>query len=159
MVFAYSFAIDIEADSRQLGMFLLARLIMDYLLDQDCHEDLEEELNSEELPDEIDQASVSFKKPDRSCTEVFRYARILERTQKKNQSKRRWDRAKVGLNILTTAMRSLKVQEIQGALSIHLEDKSVDFEKRRSVIPLEELLGPLVEVHSDDSVNFYPPHR
>lgn len=77
--------------------------------------------------------------------------------QKKNQSKRRWDRAKVGLDILTVAARSLKDHEIQGALSIRLEDRSIDFEKRRSVIPLEELLGPLVEVHLDESVNFVHP--
>jgi len=77
--------------------------------------------------------------------------------QKKNQSNRRWDRAKVGLDILTIAARPLKVHEIQGALSIRLEDKSIDFEKRRSVIPFRELLGPLVEVHLDDSVNFIHP--
>ena len=138
-------------------MFLLARLIMDNLMDQDCREDLEEELNCEVLPDGIDQASVSFAEVDHSYTDVTRYARILERMQKKNQSKRRWDRAKVGLDILTVATRSLKVHEIQGALSIHLEDRSVDFENRRSVIPLEELLGPLVEVHLDDSVDFIHP--
>lgn len=37
-------------------MFLLARLIMDNLMDQDCQEDLEEELRSEILPKGIDQA-------------------------------------------------------------------------------------------------------
>ncbi|KAL8837871.1 MAG: hypothetical protein Q9170_002346 [Blastenia crenularia] len=130
-----------DITKRSHGMFLLARLILDNLLDQDCSEDLEEELNSEILPNGIDQA----------------YARILDRMQRKNQSKRRWDRAKVGLDILTVATRSLKVHEIQGALSIRLEDRSIDFEKRRSVIPIEELLGPLVEVHVDGSVNFVHP--
>ena len=39
-----------------VGMFLLARLIMDNLLDQDCHEDLIEELKQERLPNGIEQA-------------------------------------------------------------------------------------------------------
>jgi len=60
MVCAYSGVVDFKADSRQIGMFLLARLIMDNLLDQDCYEDLEEELDGEVLPNGIDQASVQF---------------------------------------------------------------------------------------------------
>ena len=40
----------------QSGMFLLARLIMDNLVDQDCRQDLEEELNDEVLPNGIGQA-------------------------------------------------------------------------------------------------------
>ena len=38
------------------GMFLLARLIMDNLNDQDCRQDLEEELKDDVLPNGIDQA-------------------------------------------------------------------------------------------------------
>lgn len=37
-------------------MFLLARLIMDNLIDQDCRQDLEEELSDEVLPNGIGQA-------------------------------------------------------------------------------------------------------
>ena len=37
-------------------MFLLARLIMDNLIDQDCRQDLEEELRDEILPTGIGQA-------------------------------------------------------------------------------------------------------
>ncbi|KAL9043378.1 MAG: hypothetical protein Q9214_003434, partial [Letrouitia sp. 1 TL-2023] len=127
--------------TRSHGMFLLARLILDNLLDQDCYADLEEELNDKLLPNGIDQA----------------YARILDRMRKKNQPKRRWLRAKAGLDILTMATRQLKAHELQGALSIHLEDRSIDFEKRKSVGGLEELLGPIVELHSDGSVNFIHP--
>ncbi len=38
------------------GMFLLARLIMDNLIDQDCRQDLEEELSDEVLPNGIGEA-------------------------------------------------------------------------------------------------------
>ena len=44
------------AHSHTTGMFLLARLVMDNLLDQDCEEALEEELNNEILPRGIDEA-------------------------------------------------------------------------------------------------------
>lgn len=37
-------------------MFLLARLIMDNLIDQDCRQDLEEELSDGVLPNGIGQA-------------------------------------------------------------------------------------------------------
>ena len=47
---------DYPIDFFRSGMFLLARLIMDNLLDQICHEDLEEELRSEILPKGIKQA-------------------------------------------------------------------------------------------------------
>ena len=73
--------------------------------------------------------------------------------QKKSQKDRKWDRAKLALDMITMATRSLKAHEIQGILSIRLEDCSIDFEKRRSVIPLQELLGPIVEIHRDTSVS------
>ena len=41
-----------------LGMFLLARLILDNLVDQDNLEDLEEELMNDKLPRGIDEAYV-----------------------------------------------------------------------------------------------------
>ena len=37
-------------------MFLLARLVMDNLMNQDCEEDLEKELDNEILPRGIDEA-------------------------------------------------------------------------------------------------------
>ncbi|KAL2041208.1 hypothetical protein N7G274_006153 [Stereocaulon virgatum] len=81
-----------EITMRAHGMFLLARLIMDNLLDQICHEDLEEELRSEILPKGINQA----------------YARILFRMQKGEHSTRRWEISKLGLDILTMIKRPIK---------------------------------------------------
>lgn len=81
----------------------------------------------------------------------------MDRMQRKNESKKRWNRAKLGLDMLTVATRSLKIHEIQGAFSINLEDGNINFEKRKSVTPLEDLLGPIVEVHADGSVNLIHP--
>lgn len=88
---------------------------------------------------------------------VSRYARILDRMQKKNQTTRKWQRAKFGLDILIMATRPLRIHELQGAFSICVEDGSVDFENRKSVTALDELLGPIVDIHLDDSVNFIHP--
>ena len=55
------------------------------------------------------------------------------------------------------ATRPLRTHKIQGAFSIRLEDGSIDFENRRSVTPLDELLGPMIEIHLDDSINLIHP--
>ena len=77
--------------------------------------------------------------------------------QKKAQSDKRWERAKLGIDMLLVATRLLKTHEIQGILSTCLEDSSINFEKRRSVRPLTELLGPMVDVHADGSVDLIHP--
>lgn len=48
--------IDAPAHAHYIGMFLLARLVMDNLMDQDCKETLEEELHNKILPRGIDEA-------------------------------------------------------------------------------------------------------
>ena len=68
-----------------------------------------------------------------------------------------WQRTKFGLDILATATRPLTIHEMQGALSIRPEDESIDFENRRSLTPIDELLGPMVEIHPDSSINFIHP--
>ena len=55
------------------------------------------------------------------------------------------------------ARRPLKVHEIQGALSISLQDSSIDFAGRRPMISFGEMCGPIVEVHTDDTVSLVHP--
>ncbi|KAL9136526.1 MAG: hypothetical protein Q9175_002271 [Cornicularia normoerica] len=45
-----------DVTGRSQGMFLLSRLVMDNLIDQDCRQDLENELSDKLLPNGIDQA-------------------------------------------------------------------------------------------------------
>ena len=47
---------DPPTHSHYIGMFLLARLVMDNLMAQDCEEDLKEELNNKILPHGINEA-------------------------------------------------------------------------------------------------------
>ena len=89
---------------------------------------------------------------------VSSYGRILRRMNMKYVTKKKsWERAKLGLYLLALAKRSIMPYEIQGAMSICLETKSIKFQERRSVTPLAELLGPMVEIHADGSVDFIHP--
>ena len=77
--------------------------------------------------------------------------------QKKDHASKTWERAKLALDLIVTATRSVKVHDLQGALSIRTEDRSIEYGQRRSVKPLDELLGPMVEVHPDDKVALVHP--
>ena len=77
--------------------------------------------------------------------------------QKKDHASKTWERAKLALDLIVTATRSVKVHDLQGALSIRIEDRSIEYGQRRSVKPLDELLGPMVEIHPDDKVALVHP--
>lgn len=143
-IFAFDLAREQEfldkLSNRPQGMFLLARLIMDNLLAQDNVEDLEEEMESDILPAGIEQA----------------YVRILARLSKNRQEKSR-QRAKFILDIITSATRTLQCHEVQGALAIRLDDRTIDFDRRRSRIPLTEICGPIVEVHPNGVIDMIHP--
>ena len=91
-----------------------------------------------------------------SCIDTPRYGRILVRMQK-NQATKTWERAKLALDLIVMAARSVKIHDLQGALSICTQDGSINYGQRRSVKPLNELLGPMVEVHPDDKVALVHP--
>ena len=91
-----------------------------------------------------------------SCIDIPRYGRILFRMQK-NQATKTWERAKLALDLIVMATRSVKIHDLQGALSICTQDGSINYRQRRSVKPLDELLGPMVEVHPDDKVALVHP--
>lgn len=77
--------------------------------------------------------------------------------QKKDHASKTWERVKLALDLIVMATRSVRTHDIQGALSICTRDGSIKFEQRRSVKPLEELLGPMVEVQADDLVTLVHP--
>ena len=51
----------------------------------------------------------------------------------------------------------MKTHEVQAALSIHLEDGSIDFERRRLRTSLSDLLGPIVEEHLNGIIELIHP--
>ncbi|KAL2066161.1 hypothetical protein VTL71DRAFT_2232 [Oculimacula yallundae] len=136
----------VQLIEKEIYMFLLARLIMDNLLSQDNLEDLTEELKFEVLPHGIEEA----------------YGRMLIRIGKShssnsNQLEKRRQRAKLVLTLITTSQRPLYEHEIQGALSINLEQKNVDFEGRHSRFPLDDLCGPIITVRHNGVVDLIHP--
>ena len=93
---------------------------------------------------------------NKNYTDGVSYGRILM-SLSKGQPEKSQQRAVRVLELIITARRPLKIQEVQGALSIRLEDKSVDFARRRLVKPFAELCGPIVEVHTDDTISLVHP--
>lgn len=76
---------------------------------------------------------------------------------RKGRSEKSQKRTARILETILTARRPLKLHEIQGALSINVEDSSVDFAKRRSLAPLGDVCGPIVEIHADDTIALVHP--
>jgi hypothetical protein len=78
-------------------------------------------------------------------TSTFRYGRILSLVKKRDTESGR-TRAKLLLEILSCAKRTLYVHELQGMLSMDVANHRIDFTKRRYRQHFKEVCGPLVEV-------------
>lgn len=75
----------------------------------------------------------------------------------KHRSEKSRRRAKFILEIIASATRALRSHEIQGALSIRLDDHSIDFARRRAVDPLNDICGPIIEIHANGVVDMIHP--
>ncbi|PVH98773.1 hypothetical protein DM02DRAFT_673149 [Periconia macrospinosa] len=120
------------------GMFLFARLMSRYLLDQNNAK----ELNQELLP-------TSFPRGTLRLEEIYgKITRKLfgETTTKESNPKKL-------LSWMVCAKRPLKWREIQCAVSIDLDEQTVDWKDGRFPVDSKDLCGSLVEIHSDDTVN------
>ena len=76
--------------------------------------------------------------------QIFRYGRIVERIENNDNLAER-DQALMLLGWVVSAKRPLTWPEIQGAVSIDLEQQTVDFEERQLVVDIGELCGSLIE--------------
>jgi len=79
-------------------------------------------------------------------------ARPIERAPEKRMA-----RANLVLELITTAKRGLYVHEIQGALAISIKDRDISFERRHTRWPLDDLCGPIVQIHQNDLVEMIHP--
>jgi hypothetical protein len=111
------------------GMFLYAKLVMENLLVQPNREKLLEESGLHRLPQGIGEA----------------YARIFDTVFSIPTAQQ----ARQLLAILICAKRQLKWNEIQGAVSINLDDGSVDFNDRCWVDGPRDICGSLLNVQAD----------
>ncbi|EXJ70482.1 uncharacterized protein A1O5_06551 [Cladophialophora psammophila CBS 110553] len=108
------------------GQFLFAKLVMEYLYQQPTRERLEKEVKFEAFPKELAEV----------------YDRIIKRI-KSRLGENEWDFVQQFLGWMTCAARPLKWHEIQGAMSISLDEQKVN-KKRRSSKSAHEYCGPLV---------------
>ena len=79
------------------------------------------------------------------------YERIVERIYR-NPVVAEWQVAERLLGWIVCAKRALKWHEIQGAVSIGLKDRTVDFDERRLRIDMKDICGSLVEIHPEDTI-------
>jgi hypothetical protein len=94
-----------------------------------------------------------------SC--ISSYSRILVRIGKSRPTDRapekRLARANLVLQLITTAKRGLYVHEIQGALAISIKEQNIDFEGRHTILSLDDLCGPIVQIHQNGLVEMIHP--
>jgi hypothetical protein len=81
----------------------------------------------------------------------IRYKRIVDRIYQNPIKAEREDSTRI-LSWIVCAKRPLKWHEIQGLLSIKLEDRTVDFEEQRLRVDMKDLCGSLVEIHRGNTI-------
>ncbi|KAK8084662.1 Ankyrin repeat-containing protein [Apiospora hydei] len=123
------------ADAYKAGMFLLAKLIVENLMQQTCVEDVEHELEDETLPRELKQA----------------YSRITSRVLDNATSSTK-DSFLFILRWLVSAKRPIQWHEIQAAKAINVDGQSVELERRKIRKDIKDLCGPLVEIRQNGTV-------
>ncbi|KAJ5797977.1 ankyrin repeat-containing protein [Penicillium pulvis] len=115
------------------GMFLLAKLVMSNLFSQVSPNALSNALHAERIPTQLEEA----------------YDRILKNIFE-DQSSRKY--ALQLLAWLVCAKRQLQWREIQGAVSVDLENEDVDALSRRWILDSRDLCDSLVERRTDGSL-------
>ncbi|CEN61886.1 hypothetical protein ASPCAL08533 [Aspergillus calidoustus] len=116
------------------GMFLFARLVMHNLCSQVSRADFNRETSSEILPNGLDEA----------------YDRIITRILVGDEPQAMYARRLLGW--LVCAKRSLNWHEIQGAVSIDLATRTIEFEDRRLSLDSKQLLGSLIELRGRGTI-------
>ncbi|KAH8586238.1 hypothetical protein B0O99DRAFT_644911 [Bisporella sp. PMI_857] len=120
--------------ARAQGMFIFAEVLAKYLEIQLTRSALLEELHPDKLPIKLDEV----------------YERILNRICQL-RSGNISDQVRLVLGWIVCAKRPLRWREIQGALSINLDQQHIDYDKKLLASP-KELFGSLVELDSDGTV-------
>ncbi|KAH8892450.1 hypothetical protein GQ53DRAFT_646497 [Thozetella sp. PMI_491] len=121
--------------ARSQGMFLYAKLVAEDLAEQPSVESLIEQLRPGNLPTGLDEA----------------YGRIVDRLKNPGIPENRRLQTFKLLGWLACAKRPLRWYEIQGAMSLDLDEQTVK-ETRRLAKDPKELCSSLVEQHSDGTI-------
>ncbi|KAH7348115.1 C2H2 domain-containing protein [Pyrenochaeta sp. MPI-SDFR-AT-0127] len=114
------------------GMFLYAQLVLRNLHDQPTRDHLLDSIRKENFPDDLKKA----------------YGRIMRRIKHTSGSEE-WTVAKRLLGWLVCAKRRLAWKEIQIALSIDIENQTIEYDARRLRTHIHDICGSLVLVSGD----------
>ncbi|KAH7381988.1 hypothetical protein BKA64DRAFT_584001 [Cadophora sp. MPI-SDFR-AT-0126] len=128
---------DIEETTcgRARGMFLFAKLVMEYLHGLDSKENLLEEIKFYGFPDGLEEA----------------YERIIKRLRN-TLSTSQWGSTRKLMGWMVCAKRPLRWREIQAAVSMDAEDQNFDFDKRKLRSSIQDYCGSLIQVLPGDRV-------
>ncbi|KAJ4353074.1 hypothetical protein N0V95_003669 [Ascochyta clinopodiicola] len=114
------------------GMFLYAKLVLENLIAQPTRDDLIKGIQRDNFPIGLRGA----------------YERIL-RSMKQVSSPEEWEKAKKLLGWMICAKRRLTWKEIQVALSIDVDNESIEYDDRRLRRHIHEICGSLVLLNGD----------
>ncbi|KAK0631420.1 hypothetical protein B0T14DRAFT_2863 [Immersiella caudata] len=124
------------------GMFLFAKLFMHNILAQTKEANVRNELK---WLDEDSQKLGVIEKLEQA------YGRITRRMKRDMDDCELEDALRI-LTWITLAKRDLRWHEIQGAMSIDVENREVDFDGRCLSVDSKDLCGSLVEVRPEGSI-------
>ena len=88
------------------------------------------------------------------CLTLSRYSRILERVLTRGSTPESGLTPKKILSWIAGAKRPLRWFEIQGAISLNLDAEAINEDGRRLLLEPKDYCASLVEVHSDQTVDF-----
>jgi hypothetical protein len=113
-------------------MFLYAKLVMDNLYNQPTRGDMIEAIKLENFPDGLKEA----------------YERIVKRI-KHTAHEKEWQKALKLLGWMVCCKRQLTWKEVQVALSIDIDNQTIDYDDRRLRRHIHDICGSLVQVSGD----------
>jgi len=134
-------------------MFIFAKCVLTELYQQPSREHLLREWGAEGFPTELKEVYVSSPTfGGVVLTNIHRYNRILRRLRDVHIAQ--WEITKKLLSWISLSMRPLRWYEIQAAISIDLENETINEADRRLVDTSKDLCASFVEVRSDQTVKF-----
>jgi hypothetical protein len=132
-------------------MFLFAHLMTAYLYDQTSVADLDQQLSPEVFPQgplRLDEAYVYAYHP-RCLAKCSSYSRIMKRL---NTAGPTHAQALKLLTWMVCAKRRMYWREVQCAVSIDIDEQTVDWDRKKLSVDSKELGGSLVEMYADDTI-------
>ncbi|XDG08069.1 hypothetical protein ABKA04_007684 [Annulohypoxylon sp. FPYF3050] len=132
--------IPLVVTAKSQGMFIFAKCVLKELFIQPSRHDLLREWKADNFPNELDEV----------------YQRIIRRVLGSGAESQPDVTTRL-LAWISNSKRPLRWHEIQAAISIDLEESSINDENRRLVSDSKDICSSLVEVHFDQTIELVHP--